>query len=128
MGSSCGSDSTPDLGTSICHRCDPKKKRKKEKLINKPGRNLPRQRAFDVIWAPEERQWPSGGVKEGEKAVAPGGKAGSDQILHVLVSAVEDSVFLFEWKRGKEVLKRRLTLYRSSSLPQGKEKVERETN
>lgn len=67
-------------------------------------------------------------MKEREKAMAPGGKAGSDQILHVLVSAVEDSVFLFEWKRGKEVLKRRLTLYRSSSLPQGKEKVERETN
>ena len=31
--SSCGSNSTPSLGTSICHRYSPKKKRKKESRI-----------------------------------------------------------------------------------------------
>lgn len=30
------------------------------------------------------------------------GKAGNSQVMHVLVSPVEDSVFLFEWKRGQE--------------------------
>ena len=28
---SCSSDSTPNLGTSVCHRCSPKKKNKKLK-------------------------------------------------------------------------------------------------
>ena len=33
---SCSSDSTPSLGTSICHRCGPKKTKKKKKgEINK---------------------------------------------------------------------------------------------
>ena len=30
---SCSFDSTPSLGTSICHRCGPKKKKKKRKEI-----------------------------------------------------------------------------------------------
>ena len=38
---SCGADSTPDPGTSICHRCGPKKEK------NKQGSNTPLLQAFE---------------------------------------------------------------------------------
>ena len=32
---SCSFDSTPDLGTSMCHGCGPKKQKKKNQITNK---------------------------------------------------------------------------------------------
>ena len=40
LAGSCSSDSTPRLGTSICYRCSPTKKRKKERKEGREGRNL----------------------------------------------------------------------------------------
>ena len=37
QGSSCSSDSTPSLGTSICCRCGPKKTKEKKKEQRKEG-------------------------------------------------------------------------------------------
>ena len=38
--SSCNSDSTPSLGTSICHECSPKKARGKKKSSSCPSKHL----------------------------------------------------------------------------------------
>lgn len=43
-------------------------------------------------------------MKERETDTAFGGKVGNSHVMGTLVSPAEDSVFLFEWKRGKEVL------------------------
>ena len=43
VASSCSSRSTPSLGTSICHRCSPKKKQRKKRPLILPART---QRTF----------------------------------------------------------------------------------
>ena len=41
-------------------------------------------------------------MKEQERDMTFEGKAGNSQVLHVLARPVEDFVFLFKSKRGKE--------------------------
>ena len=38
VASSCRSDLTPSLGTSICHKCSPKKTKKKKKKKNRKNK------------------------------------------------------------------------------------------
>ena len=44
---SCSSDSTPSLGSFICHGCSPKKTKKKRKEKKKKEKKI---RKFEFVW------------------------------------------------------------------------------
>ena len=48
VASSCSSGSTPSLGTSICHRCDSKKEKKKDERVRQSEIKLYREVWKDV--------------------------------------------------------------------------------
>ena len=102
--SSCSSDLTPGLGTSICRGCSPKKKKKKKKnplILPNPGRDSspsPFQttegRTLSPLMAPTSTLWAPKGLRVCKEETTTASWSDFSQFSHHLFECLQCIIFL----------------------------------